>query len=181
MKLFSILWILTLVSCTAPAISCTSDQEETLSRLSPAQWVVLYNAYDVGAPYDLGHTMMAIAFHESKAGVYRANLQTNDSGVMQNNLATAKARRGISGYYATMELVSRLVRDDVLSMQLALEELLYWRDSRKLSWKDMISAYNSGNNYAYNKAYLTKLVPVTQMFMQCVQLVLLEQEDYDEY
>lgn len=169
---------LILLSCQ-PAYSaeCTTKQQETLDKLDDAQWSVLYHAYDTGAEHDLGHTMMAIAFKESSAGKYRVNLNTHDFGVMQNNIKTAKARRGVTGYYATMALVSDIVRNDQLSMDLALEELLYWRDDRKLSWRNTVSAYNNGNAYNKGTQHLDEMIPLVRMFMNCVELEMFTKED----
>lgn len=121
--------------------------------------------------------MMAIAFKESSAGKYRINLNTHDFGVMQNNIKTAKARRGVTGYYATMALVSEIVRNDELSMDLALEELLYWRDSRKLSWRNTISAYNNGNAYHKGTKHLDEMIPIVRMFMGCVDMTMFTKDD----
>lgn len=148
-----------------------------MNTLSAQQWKVLYQAWDKGQPHGLGHTMMAIAYKESSAGKYRINLNTHDFGVMQNNIKTAKARRGVKGYYATMALVSEIVRNDELSMDLALEELLYWRDSRKLSWRHTISAYNNGNAYNKGTEHLDQMIPIVRMFMNCTDLEMFTKED----
>ena len=121
--------------------------------------------------------MMAIAYKESSAGKYRINLNTHDFGVMQNNIKTAKARRGVKGYYATMALVSEIVRNDELSMDLALEELLYWRDDRNLSWRHTISAYNNGNAYNKGTEHLDQMIPIVRMFMNCTDLIMFTRED----
>lgn len=167
-----------LISCQpAVANECTTEQSKTLDSLSDEQWNVLYQAYDTGASHDLGHTMMAIAFKESSAGKYRINLNTHDFGVMQNNIKTAKIRRGVKGYYSTMALVSEIVRNDQLSMDLALEELLYWRDDRGLSWRNTVSAYNNGNAYNKGTEHLDQMIPIVRMFMNCVDLEMFTNED----
>lgn len=167
-----------LISCQpALASQCTTEQQKKMNSLSEEQWKVLYQAWDKGAAYNLGHTMMAIAFKESSAGKYRINLNTHDFGVMQNNIKTAKVRRGVKGYYATMALVSEIVRNDELSMNLALEELLYWRDDRKLSWRNTISAYNNGNAYNKGTKHLDEMIPIVRMFMNCTELEMFTKED----
>lgn len=167
-----------LISCQpAVANECTTHQSKTLDGLSNEQWNVLYQAYDTGVSHGLGHTMMAIAFKESSAGKYRINLNTHDFGVMQNNIKTAKIRRGVKGYYSTMALVSEIVRNDQLSMDLALEELLYWRDDRGLSWRNTVSAYNNGNAYNKGTEHLDQMIPIVRMFMNCVDLEMFTNED----
>lgn len=168
MKVFlTALLALALLSCQpAFANTCTTEQKQTLQQISEKQWRVLYAAHDKGEPHDLGYTMMAIAWEESSAGKYRVNLNSHDFGVMQNSLKTAEARTKTKGYYAKMQLVERLIKDDDLSMDLALEELLYWKKHTK-TWRHTVSGYNNGWAFAAGEVYLNRIIKNVKMFMNC--------------
>lgn len=121
---------------------------------------------------------MAIAWEESTAGKYRVNLNSHDFGVMQNSLKTAKIRTKTKGYYATMSLVEKLIKDDDLSMSLALEELLYWRKQTG-SWRHTVSAYNNGWAYDKGSVYLTSIIKYVNMFQRCGGIIM--DKDLYEY
>lgn len=169
-RLLMSLVALILISCQ-PAYSaeCTTQEQKTLDGLSDQQWNVLYQAYDTGVSHNLGHTMMAIAFGESTAGKYKVNPESQDYGVMQINIKTAKSIHNVTGYYGTRELITKLVVDDQLNMDTGLKVLLYWQKQVK-GWRNMVSAYNNG--WAYNKGtvFMNKVRTNTRMFMNCVNM-----------
>lgn len=148
------------------AYECTDKDRAEKLIISPQQWIVLGEAYAKGVQHDMGYTMMAIAWQESRGGKYLMNVQTNDFGAMGINLRTAAKRRGAKGVFGRNLLAQQLVLDRQLSYSLALEELLFWKGATN-SWRDMVSAYNNG--YAYNKGsiYLNKIVRNVNMFMHC--------------
>lgn len=150
--------MLTLLSVGANASQCYD--------LNDSQKEVLAKAYDVGLADNLGYTMMAIAFEESTAGKYRMSFETHDYGVMQNNIKTASSRMGVKGYYNKLALAERLIKDDELSMNLALEELLYWKKHTP-NWRGMVSAYNNGWAWSKGDAYLDKIIKHTNTFIKC--------------
>lgn len=150
------------------AVAIDSSANTCYSDLTHSQKRVLQEAYDMGSPHDLGYTMMAIAMAESGAGKYRLNLNTMDFGVMQNSLKTAASRTNTKGYYGRMLLAERLIKEDHLSMKLALEELQYW-GKRLGNWRDSVRAYNAGNNYKGKQEYLNKIVPLVKKYQACGQ------------
>ncbi len=151
------------------SVMAYADECAPLYSLSNEQWEVLQKAYDMGAPHDLGNTMAAIAWTESTAGKYRINPDSNDYGVMHNNIKTAANRRGVKGYYATRALMTELVVNDQLSMELALEELMYW-DKHTDSWASMVSAYNNGWAYEHGTNHTQTMRTNTRMMMDCAYL-----------
>lgn len=146
-----------------------ADECAPLFSITDEQWQVLQLAYDTGAPYNLGNTMAAIAWTESTAGKYRVNPESKDYGVMQNNIKTASIRRGVEGYYPIRALMTELVVNDQLSIDLALEELLYW-DQHTDSWASMVSAYNNGWAYKHGTDHTQLMRTNTRMMMNCAQL-----------
>lgn len=150
--------ILTLISLTVNASQC--------DNLNESQVKVLNKAYHMGKAHNLSYTMMAIAMEESGAGAWRISFLTKDYGVMQNNIKTAANRTGTKGYYNKLNLAARLVHDDNLSMELALEELLYWKQHTP-NWRGMVSAYNNGWAWDKGTSYLNKIIKHVKTFMNC--------------
>jgi len=148
------------------AYQCTDKDRAAKLSISPQQWEVLGEAYGVGASHNMGYTMMAIAWQESKGGKYLMNIQTNDFGVMGVSLKYAAIRNKVKGPWALNMLAQRLTFDRAFNMDNALKTLLFWEKATG-SWRDMVSAYNNG--YAYNKGsvYLNKIVRNVNMFMHC--------------
>jgi hypothetical protein len=66
-----------------------------------------------------------------------------------------------------MRLIEDLIKDDELSMSLALEELLYWRKQTG-TWRNTVSAYNNGWRYGKGNAYLTKIIKHVKTFQRCL-------------
>lgn len=149
------------------ALLTFSSQADMCYKLDNDQRKVLVSAYEKGRDHDLGYTMMAIAWNESSAGKYRVNLESHDFGVMQNSLKTASARTDTKGYFNKMRLIEDLIKNDELSMSLALEELLYWR-GKTGTWRNMVSAYNNGWAYSKGHVYLTKIIRHVKMFQRCL-------------
>ena len=149
------------------ALLTFSTQADQCYDIDADQQAVLVAAYEKGADDDLGYTMMAIAWNESSAGKYRVNLETHDFGVMQNSLKTATARTNTKGYYNKMRLIEDLIKNDELSMSLALEELLYWRKQTG-TWRNAVSAYNNGWRYSKGSVYLTKIIKHVKTFQRCL-------------
>ena len=164
-------WLMALL-----ALLTFSSQASQCYDIDNDQRKVLVNAYEKGRQHDLGFTMMAIAWKESSAGKYRVNLETHDFGVMQNSLKTASARTNTKGYYSKMRLIEDLIKNDELSMDLALEELLYWKKHTG-TWRNMVSAYNNGWRYNKGNVYLTSIIKHVKMFQKCLG-GLMEKLDY---
>ena len=150
--------MLTLMSLTVNASQCYN--------LDDSQVRVLNKAYQMGKEHNLGYTMMAIAMEESTAGKFRMSFESRDYGVMQNNLKTAASRTGTTGYYKKLKLAEKLILDDKLSMELALEELLYWKRHTP-NWRAMVSAYNNGWAWDKGSVYLNKIIKHVKTFMNC--------------
>lgn len=129
--------------------SCKAFSEELCDNwydLSDEQRYRLTWAYNYGEKYDLGWTMASIALHESKAGLYKINTKSQDYGLFQVNLTTAKDIMGISGYWNGQALITKMVVDDEFNAYLSLHVLQHFKKIRS-SWKDMVRSYNEGNKW----------------------------------
>ena len=152
-----------------------ADECAPLFSITDKQWGVLQQAYDTGAPYNLGNTMAAVVFRESTAGKYKINPESGDYGVAHINITTALVRTNTSGYWGKRELITRLVVDDQFNLDLALQELLYWKGETP-SWKAMVSAYNQGWDYDTKSQHTMNMQRLTSMMVSCGELHMFNEE-----
>lgn len=138
-----------------------------LSTLTPAhaledfQIKNIKKCYKAGEPYNLGQTMAAICYHESRAGLYKINSKSDDYGLPQIHLKTALSRLNLkSTWHNKQRIRTRLVTNDEFALDLAIQELRYWKETRGRGWKDTVASYNQGTviqNYDYFDAVLEAL------------------------
>lgn len=140
--------------------------------LSPLQKGRLEFAYNSGVDYDLGFTMAAIALQESSAGKYRLNLESKDLGLFQVNVKTASSILKVTNHYKKIELVERMIYDDVFTAKLSLHVLTYFKDYHKGDWKKTIQSYNAGFsiNNEDSLDYLDKVSSNVKMLQKCMKL-----------
>lgn len=158
------------------AVKVHADECAPLYHITDDQWDVLQQAYNTGEPYDLGNTMAAIVFRESTAGKYKINPESGDYGVAHINITTALVRTNTSGYWGKRELITRLVVDDQFNLDLALQELLYWKGETH-SWKAMVSAYNQGWKYDIGSQHTMSIQRLTSMMIRCGELQMFNEKD----
>lgn len=171
-RALAITLLTTLTLCWTTAYA---DQCKPLHDLSDDQWDALYLAAETGAPHGLEHTLMAVVFKESTAGKFKINPESGDYGLAHNNIRTAMTRTNKHGYWAKRQLMTELVTNDQLSLDLAVEELLYWQ-GRTQSWVGMVSAYNQGNDYDVLSTHTLKMRELTRMMMDCVDTTMFNEE-----
>jgi len=135
------LTILLIFSGMSMAKDCSKWYDLSDEQRYRLQW-----AYSYGKQYDLGWSMSSIAWHESKAGVYKVNSNSQDYGIFQVNITTASDILGVSGYWNKQALITRMVVDDEFNAYLALHVLQHFQKTRK-SWKSVIRSYNEGNKW----------------------------------
>ncbi|AKO60956.1 hypothetical protein AXI76_gp055 [Pseudoalteromonas phage H101] len=148
-----------------------STCEEWYSLSAEQQYRLEYS-YNYGKPDDLGYTLSAIALVESKAGLYKINLQTRDFGIHQINEKTLFATLGVTSYWKKNEIITRVVVDDSLSAYLAMTVLKHFDRVHKGNWKNMVMSYNIGNRkdkktIKRGKAYYNKVVSAVKMIKLC--------------
>ncbi len=174
MKVF--LLILALLSPIANgAVSCQRWDELDLQ-----QKATLHIIHFLGQEHDLGWTLAAISLAESNAGRWRLNYLSNDFGVLQINIKTAGEILEIRNRYNLFDLAERLLYDDVLSVDLAVDVLHHFQRNRKLTprvYKEMIMSYNRGYRWKHEpeqkkiaEAYFTRVQTNVRMLKQCSDL-----------
>jgi len=127
-----------------------------LNNLTKNQQEVLIKSYKKGSYYDLGYTLAAIAWTESRLGKYKINLADGDRykfkgsyGPYHNLLNSVCARRNIHTQWSASIIAQKLITDIDYASNEAIIELLYWDKywtDKKVTykWKHIVASYNSG-------------------------------------
>lgn len=161
--MFKLLVWLGLLSTSSVVLSNECD---FLDGLSPYQKEVAYKAYRAGYPYDLGNTMVAIAWKESKLGIYKVRYgdtkYDRSFGVMHT--VSHWKTKGMSPFNKGRWIQS-LITDDVLSIQTGLKDLLYWDAVNKGNWVKTVGSYNGGFNP--NNDYSADVIRIVSKVKQC--------------
>lgn len=136
-------------SLNVNASQCTYKDE-----FSYEQWHHVRAAFIDGWVDDLSWSLAALVIAESSAGQNLINNITQDYGVMQNNIKTATTRlkrwetsgRNFSPYNLNdpEDIKTILITDRAISVQLAIEELIYWKKVRGSNWREVYASYNGG-------------------------------------
>jgi len=130
----------------------TSSLEKEYNAFNSEQMEILQRAYEVGKPFNLGYTMAAIAWQESRCGKYILNLQDPSAGVFQNNIKSVMARHMQNDStlkdtkFQRNYMAQKLAFSFELSAAEALAELEYWISVReKGNWFLLWQSYNGGS------------------------------------
>ena len=116
-----------------------------LEFLSIDQLAIMHFVMDVGDIYNMKYTLTAIAYKESKFGIYLINPITGDYGILGVNLKNFLAVKKVkSNYWKDMELASRLTVDNSLNVSVAIDNLKYWRSKVGNNWRVIWGSYNGG-------------------------------------
>lgn len=149
MKCFLILTLLVFY-CFAKT---SSDSCKNIKYLDESQTQIIHYAFNYGKKYDLGHTMAAIAWKESCAGLYRINFDDPSAGIYHAHLPGV-----IKRYYNAKDtpfrrnvVAEKLIRDQEFASKIALEELLFWKKIHKGHWKNIVKSYNKGFSWKKNE------------------------------
>ena len=150
MLLKRIMFVLVLL-VSLVAAQAASSLEEEFNAFSSEQMEVLQHAYDVGKPFNLGYTMAAIAWQESRCGKYVLNLQDPSAGVFQNNIKSVMARHMQKDPslkdtdFQRNLMAQKLFNSFELSAAEALAELEFWITVRGTgNWFKIWQSYNGG-------------------------------------
>lgn len=172
MQYFLLFILLTFSNQSLSVVSC-----ERWENLNVNQKATLHIIHFLGKEHDLGYTLSAIALAESNAGEWRLNYISNDFGVLQINIKTAGEILEIRNRYNLFELAERLLYDDILSVELAVDVLRHFQRKRKLTnsvYKEMIMSYNRGYRWRHEpeqkkiaEKYFTTVQTNVKMLKQC--------------
>lgn len=159
--------LLLCVTCwprTANSMLYTVPNIPSCSTMSARQLEVLQLAHSIGTSADLGYTLAAIAWEESKAGLYLVNNDLTDFGIMQVSLKYAKVREP---ELSTGQLVQRLITDDSYNINQGLKVLRYFEDYWEGDWKLAVRSYNAGFKHTDAVKYQLRIAAYVRVFQQC--------------
>jgi len=131
--------------------------------LSKEQKDVARFVYEKGKPFDLGYTLVAIAWQESKLGKYPINLSDPSCGIMHvMPRFLIKRTKMKDTLWNRSRLCERLISDKSFSIAAAILELKYWQNywkSRKVNrvWSHMVASYNQGFACDINSEYVKSI------------------------
>lgn len=144
----------------------TAKQCNFLEQLSPYQREVANISYISGSAYDIGLTAVAIAWKESRLGIYKTRIGNNKYDISFGVGHTAL-------YWKTKEMNSfekgvwaqEMVQNDIKSISYMVQDLLYWLSRRDGDWRRMIESYNAGNGK--NSNYVKDVVDTVNQIKNC--------------
>jgi hypothetical protein len=127
------------------------DQE--LHRMTDAQHQLLMRAIAYGAPYDLGYTLAAIAWQESRVGSVPVNITDPSFGPFHGKMDTVMKRVTVTDTaYNRNVIAAKLLKDFDFAAAMAVKELLFWKKVHHGNWRKMVRSYNAGYNYRSKSA-----------------------------
>lgn len=150
---------------------CASTCEEWDS-LSEEQQYRLEYSFNYGKPENLGYTLASLALVESRAGLYKVNLESQDFGLFQINYKTIMGTLGVTSHWKKKEIITKVIVDDSLSAYLAMSVLKHFDKVHKGNWKKMVMSYNIGNRedkktVKRGESYYKKVVSSMKMLKRC--------------
>lgn len=165
MLLVTLILSFLMVSCDAKAN--TSENCAFVNKLSSYQKEVAYKAYHAGLPYDLGLTTVAIAWKESKLGIYKVRYNTtkgSDQSVgMLHTVIKWKVKQMTP--FEAGRWVQKMIEVDDYSIQVGVQDILYWIQRAKGDWKKGVGMYNGGNKP--NIIYSNSIVSIVKEIKTC--------------
>ena len=156
-----------LFSATVGASTC-----EEWDSLSEEQQYRLEYSFNYGKPENLGYTLSSLALVESRAGLYKVNLESRDFGLFQINYKTIMNTLGVTSHWKKKEIITKVIVDDSLSAYLAMSVLKHFDKVHKGNWKKMVMSYNIGNRkdkktIKRGESYYKKVVSSVKMLKRC--------------
>lgn len=169
---FSMPMLLGTLVASAILVSCDAKSSEVencifMNQLSPYQQEVAYKAYHAGLPYDLGLTTVAIAWKESKLGLYKVrynveNVSDQSVGILHT---VAKWKVKDMTPFETGRWVQKMIEVDDYSIQVGVQDILYWQQRAKGDWEKGVGMYNGG--YKSNTSYANSISSIVNEIKTC--------------
>ena len=158
----------TTIASTMLLLSSASIAQECdfLKGLSHYQKEVAYQVYRTGYPEDLGNTMVAIAWKESKLGLYKVRwgYTDYDKSVGVFHTVVHWRTKDMTPFQAG-RWVQDVIENDPVSIKYGLEDLQYWLKRNKGDWFKMVGSYNGGNTP--NNTYAEDVVNIVRQVKLC--------------
>lgn len=136
-------------------------------HLTPYQIDIANMSYKAGLPYDLGLTAVAIAWEESRLGLYKVrhnvkNIKDQSYGIM-HTIAYWKVK-SMSSFEAG-QWIQDMITNDAKSIDVGVQDIIYWQSRAKGNWKKGVAMYNGGSNPNYN--YTNRVIKTINKLKEC--------------
>lgn len=168
---FSLPMLLCAIVISSFIVSCHTEAAEKqclfVSQLSHYQQEVLYKAYHAGLPYDLGLTAVAVAYHESNLGLYKARYNVDKSSDISFGVMHTAAKwkvKEMTPFEAGI-WVEKMITIDDYSIQVGVQDLLYWQQRANGNWLKGLAMYNGGSKPNYSYAH--EIAKVVNILKSC--------------
>lgn len=154
-------------------VHASQNTSQCVYDFSEQQLNTLATAYHIGKTQDLGYTLAAISWRESRAGEdvvsMRYGLKAANMGAFQNKVKTVGDREGCKNRKCYANVAVKLLTDQEYAAQAALDEMQFWLTYHKQNVRKSLSSYNAGfaRNSASN-AYAADVVKKAKYLQKCV-------------
>lgn len=119
--------------------------KEWAHYLTSVQKSNIIRTYHEANPLNLGYTMAAIIWQESKGGKYLINLQDPSCGPYHNSITSVMSRHNIvDTSFNRNRTCQMLINDWEFAFSESLSELRYWQNVRNGNWTKVWASYNGG-------------------------------------
>lgn len=160
----------TIASGNVHASQSTSkcDYEFTDQQLS-----TMATAYHIGKSQDLGYTLAAISWRESRAGEdvvsMKYGLKAANMGAFQNKVQSVGDREGCQNRKCYANVAIKLIIDQEYAARAALDEMNFWMTIHKQNVRKSLSSYNAGySRNGKSNSYAADVVGKAKYLQRCV-------------
>lgn len=161
------LWSLILLSSSVTASEAPQEGLcDFLNKLSPYQQDVAEMAYRAGEAHNLGLTAVAVAWQESRLGLYKVRMNTHfgDQSFGVFHSVSKWKTKGMTAFERG-RWVEKVVTNDVISIDIGVKDLVYWQGRAKGNWKRGVEMYNAG--IGSNSVYVKDVVNTVNKLKGC--------------
>uniref|UniRef100_A0AAU8KWW0 Transglycosylase SLT domain-containing protein n=1 Tax=Serratia phage Kevin TaxID=3161161 RepID=A0AAU8KWW0_9CAUD len=161
--------VFTLASGTATASLSTQCNIEFTDH----QLATMSRAWNTGAKSDLGYTLAAISWKESRAGEdvvrYKGSLKNANLGAFQNKVSSAGTREGCKSRKCYADVAYKLITDQKFASEHALLEMNFWMGVHNNNVRRALASYNSGHAHnSQSRSYAQSVLVKTKYLKKCV-------------
>lgn len=140
---------------------------------SVQQLNTMSTAYHVGKTQDLGYTLAAISWRESRAGEdvvsMRSGLKAANMGAFQNKVQSVGDREGCKNRKCYANVAIKLITDQEYAAHAALDEMRFWLGLHNQNVRKSLSSYNAGHSRnSKSNAYAADVVKKAKYLQKCV-------------
>ena len=137
--------------------------------LSDQERQVIYNSYCVGKQYDIGLTLAAIAWHESKGGRWQIGTRSEDYGIYHINIywylreIKVPVNMWNKSKYATILMTNPEIAETYVITKLINLKLAY------KDWGKVWSRYNGSDSRQYALDIRDKVIFLQKQFVNSIE------------